>query len=220
MFGAKKEIAALRESLERQDAERRKQEKEREERLLACIAKLEEKLGEGAGKQNDLTILGDKINRHDLAIGDLVDSLEEMMTEQQDRQQALTGELRDRNEKEARDAARREERLLALAIAYQEQLFALENAAAFAEDLSWIRQIRSAGEKILSASVPAGFQRIGQKGETFSYDLHEAIETQETADPLMSMTIAEVYTCGAMYQGRVIRRAKVAVYRAPDTEES
>ena len=220
MFGAKKEIAALRESLERQDAERRKQEKEREERLLARIAELEKKLAEGTGKQDGLTLLGEKINRHDLAIGDLVDSLEEMMAEQQNSQQELAGELRNRNEKELRDALRREEKLLALAIAYQEQLFALENAAACAEDPSWQRQIESAGEKILGVSVPAGFQRIGQKGEPFSYDLHEAIETRETEDPRMSMKVAEAYTCGAMYQGRVIRKAKVAVYRAAETEEA
>ncbi len=217
MFGTKKEIAALRECVERSDAERRQQEREREEKLLDRIAALEEKIS-GDGKNTDLEVLGEKINRHDLAIGDLVDSMEEMMTEQRERQEALSDALGERAEREAKEAKRREEKLLALAIACEEQLFALKTAATVSEDDAWQRQIESAEEKILSTAVPAGFQRIDRAGEAFSYDLHEAIETRETEDSGKAMKVAEVYTCGAMYQGKVMRKAKVAVYQRREEE--
>lgn len=220
MFGAGKEIAALRESIGQWNAKMEKQEQEREERLSARIAALGEKTdGADREKQNKaLEALGEKINRHDLAIGDLVDSMEEMMAEQQEKQQALSDVLREKEAQATREAERREEKLLALAIAYQEQLFALGNAAALAADEAWERQIETAEAKILSASVPAGFQRIGRVGEMFSYDLHEAIETWETDDPGMKMKVAEVYTCGAIYRGKVIRKAKVAVFQEAPSE--
>ena len=90
----------------------------------------------------------------------------------------------------------------------------IELQAAAAEDETWSRQIHLMWEKLSEPLMLAGLQRLGQPGEPVSYLLHEPIDTVDTADATLHMRVAKVLSGGYAYQGKVLRKARVTVYRA------
>jgi len=183
--------------------------------------------------------LQEAVSRHDLAIEDMLDSWEDWSGKQEtlfDQVRNLVSASRDEEQEEA---CRREEALLRLIIGYQDQLDSLSRAAScfpandqadgvrqedtdqgtIRPEAAWSRQITLATEKMASSLALAGLQRTGRVGEAFSYDLHEALEVSDTADPALDRRIADVLTCGWIDRGKVFRKARVTVWRLVAEEE-
>lgn len=57
------------------------------------------------------------------------------------------------------------------------------------------------------------FQRIGTCGEMVDYDCHEILSVCETRREEQNGLIAEVFSTGYCYQGRILKKAQVAVYK-------
>lgn len=147
--------------------------------------------------------------KHEMAIEDMLESWEEW-------QEKLETQEARRAEREKNDTAvlqRREKALVRLLTDYHDQLFALRRAAEEAENASWNRQFSTAMDKLSEGLALAGLQVIDRPGGAFSYALHEAIEVIETSDEALDMRVARVYSCGYVYLGNVVRKAKTAVYQ-------
>lgn len=76
--------------------------------------------------------------------------------------------------------------------------------------LPGIRSVLSGLERNLDA---LGIRRIGQVGESFSPDLHEALTASPAPSPEQEGTIAEVFEAGFVRGERLIRPARVVVYQ-------
>ena len=179
-----------------------------------------EKLSQSSeGSFAALEKLTGSVGRHDMAIEDLLDSLEEWQSDQKDLmakvQAALEGEARD----SLRVSAGREKTLLEMAVASMVQMDGLLLAAQRAGNEPWIRQISMAMEKLKEFRVKAGLVPLGEKGECFSYELHEAVEAVKPQTAEQEMRIAEVYERGYAYQGQIVQKAKVSVFRRLQEED-
>ena len=58
-----------------------------------------------------------------------------------------------------------------------------------------------------------GIKEMGAKGETFDPDLHEALSSQPTNGEAQDGAIAAVYQVGFVKNGRLVRPARVVVYK-------
>lgn len=148
-------------------------------------------------------------SKHEMAIEDMLESWEEW-------QEKLRDQEARQAEREKTDAAaflRREKALVKLLMDYHDQFFALRRAAEEAGNAAWSRQFSASMDSLSEGLALAGVQMIDQPGAAFSYALHEAIEAVETPDQALDMRVARVYSCGYVYQGNVLRKAKTAVYR-------
>lgn len=101
--------------------------------------------------------------------------------------------------------------LLELFEAYQEQF---RNLRRFAEgkDEAWAAQIDMIDDGLGRYRQSCGIGLIGECGTEVDYDMHEVIEVIETGEPELDRRIADIYSGGYMYRGKVRRKAKVAVY--------
>lgn len=59
-----------------------------------------------------------------------------------------------------------------------------------------------------------GIREVGQKGEPFDHDLHEALSAIPTDDERLAGTIAEVFQVGFAKDERLVRPARVVVYQS------
>ena len=59
----------------------------------------------------------------------------------------------------------------------------------------------------------AQIQETGTVGEPFNYRLHDIIKTEETDQETVDGNISRVYAPGLLYQGQVIKKAQVCVYK-------
>ena len=62
-----------------------------------------------------------------------------------------------------------------------------------------------------------GVRRIGERGEPFDPNRHEAVEVRET-DEAPDRAVVEVFRSGYARGDRILRPAQVAVARAAQTE--
>lgn len=169
--------------------------------------------------EQELKQLTTAANRHDIAIEDLLDSWEEMQTAQKEEAGKIVSTLQELSDQDRKMAAEREKSLLNLLMQTQDQLFALQKAAYDAGAEEWIRQLALAERKLGAVRLPAGFQVIADNQIPVDYGLHEVINLTETDDPALKHLVAEIYTCGYVYQGKVLRKARVSVYRLSKTTE-
>lgn len=75
--------------------------------------------------------------------------------------------------------------------------------------------IRSIATSFQSALTNAGIEPIAAVGEEFNPELHEAVDTEETAGDMDGKVIAE-YSRGFRMGDRLLRPARVKVGRAPE----
>ena len=153
-------------------------------------------------------------SKHEMAIEDMLDSWEEWQSklQAQEARQAV---------KEKCDTAvlqQREKALIRLLTNYHDQFFALGRAAEEAGNEAWSRQFSVSMDKLSESLALAGVQVIDRPGAAFSYALHEAADVIETADQAQDMRVARVYSCGYVYKGNVVRKAKTAIYQYRETQ--
>ncbi len=152
------------------------------------------------------------VQKHDMAIADMLDTWEEWREELS----SQWGSMQERQAEQARDEAeairKQADAFLGGMITACDQLFLLRKAAENARDIAWSRQIGLAEAEVHAKALQAGLQITGKVGEVFSYDLHEPIERIESDHPEQHMTLAKVYSQGYWIQGRLLRKAQVAVW--------
>lgn len=156
-------------------------------------------------------------NNHDMVIEDMLDSWQELQQTLNGAVERLNDSLSKEHDRLLEEARRRENRLLNLAIACGDQLRALRRAA---PEGPWQRQLALSEAQFAENALGSGLQVIGREGEAFSPSLHEVLEVDETSDPDQSLRVSEVYTCGYIYSGRVIRKASVKVWQKKQTTEA
>lgn len=74
-----------------------------------------------------------------------------------------------------------------------------------------VRAVRDSLERNLEA---LGIVRVGDVGDPFDPDLHEALTAMPTDDPAQSETIAQVFQAGFRRGDRLVRPARVVVYQS------
>ena len=150
--------------------------------------------------------------RHDMAIADMLDTWEEWREEQRRQTESLRNSLDQESRQATREMAERQDALKDALVAAVDQLFLLGSAAKNAGQDAWARQLQLAEAEVRAQALKAGLQVIGEPGEVFSYDLHEATEQIHTDQADRHMTIARVFSQGYWLNGRLLRKAKVSVY--------
>lgn len=164
-----------------------------------------------------LSELSSAANRHDMAIEDMLDSWEDLQEKQEEETRELASALSASVEAERKDAHEREKALLALIICAHDQMFALRKAAQAAGTENWARQLALAEQKLNETRLPAGFQVMDQTGIPVNFAVHEVIDVVGTQESAQDHLVAEVYMCGYLYRGRVLKKAQVSVYRVTNT---
>ncbi len=139
--------------------------------------------------------------KHDMAIEDLLEKLEENESE------------REESGKQILECRQSEKLLLELFESYQEQFWNLKRLAG-EKDETWSAQMTLVGTKLEHCRQLCGISIIEESGTEVNYDLHEVIEAVDTVQQEQDRLVAEVISWGYLYKGKVMKKAKVAAYRA------
>lgn len=140
------------------------------------------------------------IRKHDMALEDCLDMLEEQREEETQSQKRIK-ELKEDQEK-----------LLELLAVYQEQVWDMRKYAA-GHDQAWASQLELAGHAVKGKEMISGIKVIDETGADVDYSLHEIIEIRDTDEAGRAQTIAEIFHPGYVYKGVVKKKAKAAAYR-------
>lgn len=146
------------------------------------------------------------VHKHDMAIEDLLDEWAEKKSDEDDIKAHL------------KEAGQTEKLLLELFEAYQEQFWNLKHYAA-SKDESWSSQISLMEKNLEHCRRSCTIHMIQDCGVSVDYDLHEVIEAIDTTDPSLDKTVAQIYRCGYLYKGKVIKKAQAAAYRFSDAAQ-
>ena len=165
-------------------------------RLTEELADMKSQLIKSESSQEET---GKLLRRQTETINDFLDEMQEEREEEEEKGTALKA------------ASDREKKLCELIGIYEEQLHLLEEQLVSSD--GWKDQICLMRQKRKQAGKLAQLQETGEEGEPFDYLLHEAVETADTEEEKQDSCIAKVYTPGFVYQGKVMRKAKVVVYR-------
>lgn len=184
-------------------------EKEAEEKAFRkkteeLLVRLEEEAKKGQERletmSQDIRQAGADVRRHDMALEDCLDALEEQQEEKRESQ----GQIRKLEEEKGK--------LLKLLLVYQEQLWNMKRYAK-QKDEAWSRQLGLMEKAAESSRLSCGIAWIEENGVQVDYELHEVIEARAVSEEEMDMKVAEVYSPGLIYHGNVRKKAKVAAYR-------
>ena len=151
-------------------------------------------------------------NRHDMAIEDLLDSWEDLQKEQRAETGSLSAAPSSLYHQDRTEFQLREKALLDLAMSYHDQLYMLQRAAEEAHMEDWSHQFALADTKLTNIRLPAEFQPVCSANIPVDYSLYEVVDLVPTADSFLDHLIAEVYSCGYLYRGKILKKAKVSVY--------
>ena len=213
MFGIGKRLTQI-ESLMR--------EEEQKKEILQALESQQKTLEKLQAEQEAVRVETAKsaaaLNRHDRVIEDMLDAWEELRDAQEAQINRLQSETAEERKQQTEEIRLREETLLRTVTGLYDQLFILRQTAKQTENEIWKRQIDMMADRQTEALALAGIQVIGQNGDQFSYTLYDAVETLETDQVEQEHRVAEVIRCGYVYQGKVIRKAQVAVWRLPNSE--
>lgn len=112
-----------------------------------------------------------------------------------------------------------EQNLLELLGLYQQQMELFEQWITGQDETNevtreaWKQQYSILKGKILTESSLCAIEYIGVTGELVDYRLHEVLQAVDPELREQEGTVAKVYSQGILYQGTVIRKARVAAYR-------
>ena len=148
---------------------------------------------------------GTDVRKHDMALEDCLDVLEEQREEETQSQKKIA-ELESGQEK-----------LLQVLDAYQEQVWNMMRYAA-EHDPAWVAQIDLIRNAVRGKQISGGISLIEETGVRVDYALHEVIEIIDTAEEERAQVIAEIYHPVYVYMGVVKKKAKVAAYRYVQTD--
>ncbi len=168
-----------------------------------------------AGQVQQFNEMMDMMEKNQKAVRGLSDTVEDFLDTLQEE-----NEERQRLGEEYARAKEREQGLLRLLGLYQEQaeLFEQwlsaqnqENGDAALE--AWKQQQVILKGKLAAESRLCAVERTGLAGELVDYRIHEVLQAVEPDTKEQEGTVAKVYSQGMLYQGAVIRKARVAAYR-------
>lgn len=148
----------------------------------------------------DVKQTGADVRRHDMALEDCLDALDEQQEEKR------------RSQKQIRKLEEDKENLLGLLAVYQEQLWGMKKYAE-QKDSAWFRQLGLVEKAAEGGRLSCGIAWIEEAGVKVDYALHDVIDVRAASGPEQDMQVAEVYSPGCIYQGNVKKKAKVAAYR-------
>ena len=181
------------------------------EEMRAFLEEYRESLRDVPGKSG--SGLTEVLTRQTRTMEDALDALNELQDSLQKSSGRLENAARDQARAEAEKARAREERMLQLQMALEDQLFILRRAADNAGDETWSRQLTLAEESVLSARQQAEFRILEETGVPLNYEQHETVSVLPTEDRDRNLRVAEVVARGYLYRNRVVRKAKVTVYQ-------
>lgn len=141
------------------------------------------------------------VQKHDMAIEDLIEEWEEKRSDEQETKEQFQALWKG------------EQCFLDLFEAYQEQFWNLKRFAE-GKDETWASQIGLMERNLEHFRQLCGITVIGEYGARINYDLHEVLETVEAKDSALDKTVAAIYSCGYLYKGKVKKKARVAAYLA------
>ena len=168
-----------------------------------------------AGQVQQFNEMMDMMEKNQKAVRGLSDTVEDFLDTLQEE-----NEERQRLGQEYAKAKEREQGLLRLLELYQEQteLFEQwlsaqnqENSDAALE--AWKQQQVILKGKLAAESRLCAIERTGLAGELVDYRIHEVLQAVGPDTKEQEGTVAKVYSQGMLYQGTVIRKARVAAYR-------
>ena len=177
-------------------------EKGLDEKLLSLKQEITSKPNQFDEMNQTIKQLQTVVQKHDMAIEDLLDEWEEKVSDE-------------KNVKEQfQEYEHREQQFLKLFETYQEQFWNIKHFAGKDKDTdAWAAQISLMEKNLEHYQKLCGISIIGQCGIEVDYDLHEVLEAIDTNDPSKDKKIADIYRCGYLYQGKVMKKAQVSAYR-------
>jgi len=135
----------------------------------------------------------------------------------EDRYKRALADLDNYRKRSAREVERRvEEARDALLREWLEAVDTVERAARMDPDGPLGQGMRALLDQIEALLARRGVQRIGEAGEPFDPERHDAVEVRMTTDAPEN-TVVDVIRAGYAVDGRVLRPAQVAVARRPQT---
>lgn len=159
--------------------------------------------------------LNDELEKNQKAVRGLSGTVEDFLDTLQD-----DNEKHQYLQQEHAKAKEREQSLLGLLGLYQEQAELFEQWIAVQTQESsdaaleaWRQQQVILKGKIAAESRLCAIESTGLAGELVDYRIHEVLQAIEPATKEQEGTVAKVYSHGMLYQGSVIRKARVAAYR-------
>lgn len=175
--------------------------RQKTEESLAKLAK-EVKQGQELLEKlsQDVRQAGSDVRRHDMALEDCLEALEEQQ------------EAEKQGQKQVRKLEAEQEKLLKLLAVYQEQLWGMKRYAE-QKDPAWLTQLELVEKAAEGSRLSCGIAWIEETGVQVDYELHEVIEARAVSQEQMDMRVAEVYSPGMICQGSVRKKARVAAYR-------
>jgi len=171
-----------------------------------------EAMQEAAG---EIRNLGERHRELERQIRRQSDSFEDLLEE-------IQGERSDREalRQERRENSRKEQALLSFILCCSEQMELLEgqiqgDGSMAGEKLeAWQHQFYTMAQERLKFMRACNLERVGQEGGQVDYETCEVLSVADTEDATKAGTVAQVYSHGFLYGGHVIKKAKVAAYRA------
>nr|WP_300818378.1 hypothetical protein [uncultured Acetatifactor sp.] len=159
--------------------------------------------------------LSEGIEKNQKAIRSLADTVEDFLDTLQEADEA------GRQSRQVQEsAAKREQRLLELVGLYQQQMelfeqwtLGQEHEMGDAGKEAWQQQLSMLKGKIAAESRLCAIEMTGFAGEMVDYRLHEVLQADEPETREQEGTIAKVHSQGMIYQGTVVRKARVTAYR-------
>ena len=135
----------------------------------------------------------------------------------EDRYKRALADLDNYRKRSAREVERRvEEARDALLREWLEAVDTVERAARMDPDGPLGQGMRALLDQIEGLLARRGVQRIGEAGEPFDPERHDAVEVRVTTDAPEN-AVVEVIRAGYAVDGRVLRPAQVAVARRPQS---
>jgi molecular chaperone GrpE (heat shock protein) len=156
---------------------------------------------EGSVSNDVLTQLDNisrQINRHDMAIENLLDELQEDIEDERNSRSA------------AEEQYRNSENLLTLFETCQDQFWQIKKFFSDKND-AFSSQFSLMEQSFSNAMIRCGITPVDRTGISVDYEIHEVIDLTESET--YDKTVAEIYSPGYIYQGKIVKKAKISAYR-------
>lgn len=200
---------------------RRKNDSEKISQMKAVVAEaFRQETQELAQQQEAQKVhLDEMMEKNYKAVRNLSDAVEDFL----DSLQEEDGQQR-QSRQELLNTQKREQGLLDLVGLYQQQMELVERWIAGQErensenaQEAWGQQYAMLKGKIVTESRLCAIENTGAAGEPVDYRLHEVLQAVEPETKEQEGTIAKVYSQGMLYQGTVVRKARVSAYRKKES---
>lgn len=135
------------------------------------------------------------------------------------RERAEFENFRKRAARERQEAMERgEEQLVERLLSVLDNFGLALEAASKSEDEGLAKGVQMVHSELVSALSQSGLEEIPGEGTTFDPEVHEAMMSEETSEPLSEPVVTQVLRPGYRFKGRVLRPASVKVARSEQME--